>query len=104
MYAVFQNGGKQYQVTEGQTIQIEKLPTKIGEKITFNTIMIIVDTNNIQIGNPFIKNKTIEAETISHNKNKKIKIIKFKRRKHFRKTQGHRQWFTNIKIININNN
>ncbi|QOI10763.1 50S ribosomal protein L21 [Blochmannia endosymbiont of Colobopsis nipponica] len=101
MYAVFKNGGKQYQVTENQILKVEKLNIEIGKIIEFNTIMIIVNNKIVQIGHPFIKEKKITAKIISHNKDKKIKIIKFKRRKHFRKTQGHRQWFTTIKIINI---
>ncbi|QJC37936.1 50S ribosomal protein L21 [Enterobacteriaceae endosymbiont of Donacia bicoloricornis] len=101
MYAVFDNHGKQYKVIQGQIIKIEKIPGNIGDKIEFKNILIIYDKNQINIGNPIIPGAKIIAQLILHGKNKKIKIIKFRRRKHFRKTQGHRQLFTNIKILKI---
>ncbi|QJC38766.1 50S ribosomal protein L21 [Enterobacteriaceae endosymbiont of Donacia fulgens] len=101
MYAVFDSCGKQYKVIQGQTIKVEKIIGNIGDKIEFKNVLIIYNKDKINIGNPIIPGAKIIAQLILHGKNKKIKIIKFRRRKHFRKTQGHRQLFTNIKILKI---
>ncbi|QJC37124.1 50S ribosomal protein L21 [Enterobacteriaceae endosymbiont of Donacia vulgaris] len=101
MYAIFDSCGKQYKVIQGQIIKLEKITGKIGDKIEFKNILIIYDGNKLNIGNPIIPGAKIIAKLMLHGKNKKIKIIKFRRRKHFRKIQGHRQLFTNIKILKI---
>ncbi|QJC29294.1 50S ribosomal protein L21 [Enterobacteriaceae endosymbiont of Plateumaris rustica] len=101
MYAIFNNGGKQYKVIEGQIIKLEKFKGNVGEKIKFNDILLINNKNSLKIGQPLVKGASITAKLISHIRDKKIKIVKFHRRKHFRKIQGHRQFFTNIKIIKI---
>ncbi|URJ23141.1 50S ribosomal protein L21 [Blochmannia endosymbiont of Camponotus sp. C-003] len=103
MYAVFQTGGKQYRVVEGQLIHIEQIGIDIGNQVEFNQILLIECDDYLQIGSPFVKNGQIIAEIVAHSLNQKIKIIKFRRRKHFRKFQGHRQCFTTIKIISISN-
>ncbi|CUR53825.1 50S ribosomal protein L21 [Serratia symbiotica] len=102
MYAVFQSGGKQYRVNEGQIIRLEKLNFLTGETINFDKILIISKDEKTRIGTPFIQNSKINAKIIAHGRNKKIKIIKFSRRKHYRKKQGHRQWFTDVQITKIN--
>lgn len=101
MYAVFQTGGKQYRVIKNQIVYIERLSVDIGDQVKFDQILIIKDNNFLQIGDPFIKNKVVIAKIIAHGLCKKIEIVKFRRRKHFRKCQGHRQHFTKIKIISI---
>ncbi|MGK2896868.1 MAG: 50S ribosomal protein L21 [Candidatus Makana argininalis] len=101
MYAVFQSCGKQYKVIPGQNITMEKISYKPDNIIEFSKVLMIFDNKKIYLGRPFIKNVKIIAQIISHFRNKKIIILKFKRRKHFRKKQGHRQWFTNLKIKNI---
>ncbi|AMA65169.1 50S ribosomal protein L21 [Candidatus Arsenophonus lipoptenae] len=101
MYAIFKNGGKQYKIREGEIIRLEKLNAKTGVIVEFDQILMIVDGNNIKIGTPTIKDAKITAEVVAHGREKKIKIIKFKRRKHSRKQKGHRQWFSDVKIINI---
>ncbi|MGP1939666.1 MAG: 50S ribosomal protein L21 [Arsenophonus sp. ET-DL9-MAG3] len=101
MYAVFQSGAKQYRVTESQIIRLEKLDIVIDETIEFNKVLMIADNNNIKIGSPFVEGIKVKAKVIAHGRSEKIKIIKFRRRKHSRKQQGHRQWFTDIKIISI---
>lgn len=102
MYAVFQTGGKQYRVVEKQIIFVEQLEVGIGDEIKFHQILMIRNSDVLQIGNPFVKDGIITAEVIAHSLSKKIEIVKFRRRKHFRKRQGHRQCFTQIKIISIN--
>ncbi|MFI4846947.1 MAG: 50S ribosomal protein L21 [Candidatus Makana argininalis] len=101
MYAVFQSCGKQYKVIKGQNIIMEKINYEPNNIIEFSKVLMIFDNNKIYLGNPFLENVKITAKIISHFRNKKIIIIKFKRRKHFRKKQGHRQWLTNLVITNI---
>ncbi|URJ30646.1 50S ribosomal protein L21 [Candidatus Blochmannia vicinus (nom. nud.)] len=102
MYAVFQIGGKQYRVTEGQIINVERIGVNIGNQVEFNQILLLKCNDCLQIGYPFIKEGKVIAEIVEQNVNRKIEIIKFRRRKHFRKFQGHRQCFTKIKIKSIN--
>ncbi|CAL4322130.1 50S ribosomal protein L21 [Buchnera aphidicola] len=102
MYAIFSNGGKQYQVQRGQTIRLEKINAKKGDNITFDNILMLIKEKNIQLGTPSIKNSSIIGNIIQHGREKKIKIIKFRKRKHFKKQQGHRQYFTDVKITQIN--
>lgn len=101
MYAVFQSGGKQHRVSKGQTVRLEKLDIATGESIEFNQVMMIVKDDDIQIGGPFLNCGKITAEVLAHGRDDKVMIVKFRRRKHYRKHQGHRQWFTDIKIIDI---
>ncbi|WP_343128443.1 50S ribosomal protein L21 [Buchnera aphidicola (Kurisakia onigurumii)] len=104
MYAVFNNGGKQYKVSEGDIIKLEKLNYESGKKIKFKKVMLISDAKEIYIGKPYLLDTNIEALIDNHGKGKKIKIIKFNCRKHYKKQQGHRQFFTQVKIIKINYN
>ncbi|CAL4322328.1 50S ribosomal protein L21 [Buchnera aphidicola] len=104
MYAVFMHGGKQYKVKIGQTLKIEKIKKKVGKIISFHNILFVKKNKKIFLGNPILKNTTIQAFIFNHGKAKKINIIKFNRRKHYKKKQGHRQRYTSIKIQNINLN
>lgn len=101
MYAVFRSGGKQHRVSEGQIVRFEKLDIAMGKTIEFKNVMMIANGHDIQIGTPFLNGVKITAEIIAHGRGKKMMIVKFHRRKHFRKHQGHRQWFTDLKIIDI---
>ena len=101
MYAVFKTGGKQYKVSEGEKLKIEKLEVEPGKKITFNEVLMIADGENVQVGSPLVDKASIEAKVISQGKGKKVNILKFKRRKHSMKQQGHRQLFTEIQIGKI---
>ena len=101
MYAVIKTGGKQYRVSEGETLKIEKLEVELGTKITFNEVLMIADGENVQVGSPLVEKASVEAKVISQGKGKKVNILKFKRRKHSMKQQGHRQLFTEIKIGKI---
>ena len=88
MYAVFQSGGKQHRVSEGQTVRLEKLDIATGETVEFAEVLMIANGEEVKIGVPFVDGG-------------KVKIVKFRRRKHYRKQQGHRQWFTDVKITGI---
>ncbi|CAL4324306.1 50S ribosomal protein L21 [Buchnera aphidicola] len=103
MYAVFLSGGKQYRVKKNQTIKLEKLNYVAGSIIELKNVLMISNEKKVQIGNPFLPRSTIKAHVESHGRLKKIKIIKFHRRKHYKKQQGHRQYYTNVKILEINN-
>ena len=101
MYAVFQSGGKQHRVSEGQTVRLEKLDIATGETIEFDQVMMIANGDDVKIGVPFVDGSKVKAEIVAHGRGDKIKIVKFRRRKHYRKQQGHRQWFTDVKITAI---
>lgn len=101
MYVVFQSGGKQHRVSEGQIIRVEKLDKPAGELIEFPQVLMVSQDEQITVGAPFVAGSKVTAEIVAHGRGDKIRIIKFRRRKHSRKQQGHRQWFTAIKICNI---
>ena len=101
MYAVIKTGGKQYKVSEGETLKIEKLEVEPGKKVTFNEVLMIADGENVQVGSPLVDKASVEAKVISQGKSKKVNILKFKRRKNSMKRQGHRQLFTEIQIGKI---
>ena len=102
MYAVFKSGGKQHRVTEGQTLRLEKIDAETGSNIEFDEVLLVADGENVKVGEPTVSRSKIKAEIISHGRADKIKIVKFRRRKHSRKQMGHRQWFTEVKITSIN--
>ena len=101
MYAVFQSGGKQHRVSEGQVIRLEKLEVETGSEVVFDKVLMVANGEDIKVGAPFVEGATIKAEIVEHGRGDKVKIVKFRRRKHYRKQQGHRQWFTDVKITAI---
>ncbi len=101
MYAVIKTGGKQYRVTEGQTLKVEKLEVEEGASVEFDTVLMVADGDRIQIGAPYVEGARVTAMVESQGRGPKIRIVKFRRRKHYRKTQGHRQSFTELRISGI---
>jgi large subunit ribosomal protein L21 len=101
MYAVIVTGGKQYKVAEGEFLKIEKLEIATGESVTFDRVLLIGNGDDVTIGAPVVDGAKVVAEVVSQGRHDKIRIIKFRRRKHHMKRQGHRQWFTEIKITGI---
>ncbi|WP_413111230.1 50S ribosomal protein L21 [Thaumasiovibrio sp. DFM-14] len=101
MYAVFQSGGKQHRVSEGQTLRLEKLDVETGASVEFDNVLLIANGEEVTVGAPLIAGGKVTAEVVSHGRGDKIKIVKFRRRKHSRKQMGHRQWFTEVKITGI---
>jgi len=101
MYAVIQTGGKQYRVAAGDRLRVEKLPVAEGAEIELDRVLLFADGDDIQIGQPFVPGRSVRATVRSHGRAKKVKIIKFRRRKHYMKRQGHRQWFTELEIVGI---
>ncbi|OCG00368.1 50S ribosomal protein L21 [Gilliamella sp. wkB178] len=101
MYAVFQSGGKQHRVSEGQVVRLEKIEVETGGEVVFDKVLMVANGEDIKVGAPFVEGATIKAEIVEHGRGDKVKIVKFRRRKHYRKQQGHRQWFTDVKITAI---
>jgi large subunit ribosomal protein L21 len=102
MYAVIKSGGKQHRVTQGETLRLEKLDIPAGSSMDFSEVLMIGQGDEVKIGTPLVEGSSVTAEVLSHGRDDKVKIIKFRRRKHSRKQQGHRQWFTEVKITSIN--
>ncbi len=101
MYAVIESGGKQHRVKEGEILQLEKLEAATGEEVEFDKVLMVGEGESVKIGTPYLEGGKVTAEVLKQGRGKKIHIIKFNRRKHFRKQQGHRQWFTEVKIVGI---
>ncbi|MCB1677836.1 MAG: 50S ribosomal protein L21 [Halioglobus sp.] len=101
MYAVIESGGKQHRVVEGETLKLEKMEAATGDTIEFDRVLLIGGGEELKIGTPVVAGGRVTAEVLSHGRHKKIRIVKFNRRKHFRKETGHRQWFTEVKITGI---
>jgi large subunit ribosomal protein L21 len=101
MYAIVQTGGKQYKVSEGEILKVEKLAGEAGDKITLDQILMVKDENGTKIGAPLVKDARIIAEVIEQGRAKKIVVYKYKKRKNYRRKQGHRQSYTKIKIETI---
>ena len=101
MYAVIRTGGKQYRVALVQTLRVEKLPAEVGQVLNFEEVLLVNDGNQSQIGAPLVAQARVTAEVVKQARDKKIRIIKLKRRKHHLKHQGHRQYYTAIKVTGI---
>ncbi len=101
MYAVIVTGGKQYKVAEGDTLKVEKIEQPTGESITFERVLLVGKGDEVIVGAPVVEGAKVTAEVVNQGRHDKIRIIKFRRRKHSMKRQGHRQWFTEIKITGI---
>ncbi|MDO3381928.1 50S ribosomal protein L21 [Gilvimarinus algae] len=101
MYAIFESGGKQHRVVEGETLKLEKIEVATGEKIEFDKVYLVANGDDVKIGAPVVDGAKVTAEVVNHGRADKVKIIKFRRRKHSMKRQGHRQWFTEVKITGI---
>jgi len=101
MYAVIATGGKQYKVEKGEILKVEKLSGDVGDEISFDNVLMFSDGEDVKIGQPAVENVAVRGHIVEQGKTKKIIVFKYKRRKRFRKTQGHRQQYTAIKIDSI---
>lgn len=101
MYAVIRTGGKQYKVAAGNKLKIESLPVDVGGTVEIKDVLMVADGDAIRIGAPLVSGATVTATVISHGRGEKIHIFKMRRRKHYRKSQGHRQNYTEIRIDGV---
>src|SRR5690625_7998774 len=101
MYAIFESGGKQHRVVEGETLKLEKIEQATGETLEFDKVYLVADGDNVKVGAPIVDGAKVTAEIVRHGRGDKVKIIKFRRRKHSMTRQGHRQWLTEVKITGI---
>ncbi|HAN79868.1 MAG: 50S ribosomal protein L21 [Gammaproteobacteria bacterium] len=102
MYAVIETGGKQHRVIEGELIRVEKIEAETGSIIDFDRVLMVGEGEAVKVGTPVVEGAKVSAQVVQHGRGSKVSILKFKRRKHHMKRQGHRQWFTEIKITGIN--
>ena len=101
MYAVIATGGKQYRVEQGDVLRVEKLDAQAGDTIDFDRILMLANGDDVSIGAPYVAGGKVSAEVRSHGRADKIEIVKFRRRKHYRRQMGHRQSYTELLIKEI---
>jgi len=101
MYAVVASGGKQYKVQEGDVLRIEKIDGDVGASVAFDNVLMVSDGESVKLGQPIVENAAVHAQIIEQGKARKIIVFKYKRRKRYRRTQGHRQQFTAVRIDRI---
>ncbi len=101
MYAVVNTGGKQYRVEKGETLRIEKIPGEVGSQVTFDKVLMVADGENVRVGQPLLEKAAVQASIVEQDRAKKIIVFKYKRRKRYRRKQGHRQPYTAIRIDGI---
>jgi large subunit ribosomal protein L21 len=101
MYAVVKTGGKQYRVAEGDTVRVEKLVVDEGASVQLDRVLMIADGDQVTLGTPYVEGGKVTATVKGHGRAKKVKIVKFRRRKHYLRHQGHRQWYTELKVTGI---
>jgi large subunit ribosomal protein L21 len=101
MYAVIQTGGKQYRVKSGEQVKIEALAAEVGAAVSFDRVLMLGEGEGVRIGAPFVAGAAVKATVVSQGRGEKIRIFKLRRRKHFAKTQGHRQSYTEVRIDEI---
>lgn len=101
MYAVVATGGKQYRVQEGDTLRIEKISGEVGSDVAFDQVLMVSDGDDVKVGQPVVENAVVNGTIIEQGKGRKILVFKYKRRKRYRRKQGHRQLFTAVKIGTI---
>ena len=102
MYAVVRTGGKQYRLGVGDSVKVEKLSDEVGNIVELSQILMVSDGGKVKVGTPLVTGASVKAEIVGHGRNKKIRVFKMKRRKKYRRTQGHRQAFTQLKVTEIN--
>lgn len=102
MYAIIKTGDKQYRVSEGETLQVEKLNAEVGAEVVFEEVLTVVNDADVKIGKPVVEGAKVVAKVVEHGKADKILVFKYKAKSNYRKRQGHRQPFTTVEITAIN--
>ena len=101
MYAVFKTGGKLYRATTGDVIKVEKIEAEKGATVELDQVLMVGEGEDVKVGTPYLEGGKVTATVVDHGRREKIKVIKFKRRKNYRKQMGHRQYFTQLEITGI---
>lgn len=101
MHAVIKTGGKQYRVAAGDKLNVETLPVDAGSDVQFEEVLMLSDGEQVDVGSPFVSGARVTAKVLEHGRGEKIRIVKFKRRKHYRRQMGHRQNYTRVEITGI---
>jgi large subunit ribosomal protein L21 len=101
MYAVIKTGGKQYKVTPGEKLKVERIAADVGAEVTLDQVLMVSEGENVRVGQPMVAGSAVKATIVSHGRGEKVKIFKMRRRKHYQKHQGHRQSYTELRIDSI---
>lgn len=101
MYAVIQTGGKQYRVKSGEQVKVEMLPAEVGAAVSFDRVLMLGEGDGVKVGAPFLSGAQVKATVVAQGRGEKVRIFKMRRRKHYAKTQGRRQSFTEVRIDEI---
>jgi large subunit ribosomal protein L21 len=101
MYAVIKTGGKQYRVSAGEKLKVESIRAEVGAQIVLDQVLLVADGDKVTTGTPLVSGATVKATVVAHGRGEKVGIFKLRRRKHYRKTLGHRQNYTEIQINGI---
>ena len=101
MYAIIKSGGKQYRVRSGEQVRVEALDADVGASVSLDEVLLVGSGDSVQIGAPLVSGAAVKATVVSHGRGDKVKIFKLRRRKHYQKTQGHRQSYTELRIDDI---
>ena len=104
MQAIFKTGGKQYKVAVGDKLNVEKIGLEVGSSVCFDEVLMVLDDGEISLGDPLVEGAAVDAKVIEQFRGKKVEIVKFKRRKHYKRRAGHRQSLTRIEILNVRSN
>lgn len=101
MYAVFRTGGKQYRAQQGERLRVEKLEAAVGDAVEFDQVLMVGEGASVKVGAPLVSGGKVQAKVVSQGRADKIRIVKFRRRKHYKREHGHRQPFTEVEITSI---
>ena len=101
MHAVIKTGGKQYRVAPGDTVKVETLTAEVGQQVTLSEVLSVSNGDDVKVGSPFVAGAAVVATVVAHGRHDKVTIFKMRRRKHYRRSQGHRQNYTEIEILGI---
>ncbi len=101
MYAVIETGGKQYRVAPGDKLRVEKLNAAEGEAVQFAQVLMVANGDDVKVGKPYVEGSSVSAKVVAQGRGNKVEIIKFRRRKHHMKRQGHRQAYTELEITDV---
>jgi large subunit ribosomal protein L21 len=101
MYAIIKSGGKQYKVQSGEQLRVEHFPAEVGASVSFGEVLLVGSGDGVKVGAPLVSGAKVNATVVAHGRGEKIRIFKLRRRKHYQKTQGHRQSYTEVRIDDI---